>query len=93
LAVTHLTNAQKLKLYSALFELNRGYGFIFSALHNLRQMGVFNTLTLQELQGLSKEMQSQTNHSLLETLHDLEERDWARFGKIRNEMDKRLKGE
>ncbi len=91
MAVTNLTNAQKLKLYSALFQLNRGYGFIFAALHDLRQTGVFKTLTVQELQGLSKEMQSQTNHSLLETLHDLEEKDWAKFGKVRIEQENRLK--
>jgi hypothetical protein len=91
LADANLTNSQKLRLYSALFQLNRGYKFIFDALHDLRQTGIFKTRTLYELQALSKEMQSETNHALLETLHDLEEADWARFGKVRDERDKRLK--
>jgi hypothetical protein len=46
---------------------------------------------LREYHALSEELRCDVNHRLMESLRHREERDWARFGRITLEREKRLR--
>jgi len=49
---------------------------------------VFEIYTMKKLYHLTKELQANANHHLLETLQDCEERDWAKHGRSGQEKSR-----
>jgi hypothetical protein len=62
---------EKSRLYKGLYVLNRGFALI------VRNSGS-RTIRL-----LAEELSAQVNCGLAEALRDREEKDWARFGRLR----------
>jgi len=91
MAKTHLTSGDRLRVYQAVFQLNRSFYFIVLHLIELRSFKTFNPKRLAELRGLTQEMQVEINSYLAERLHTIENEDWGSFGKVRAMRDKKHK--
>ena len=91
MANSHLTSGERLRIYEAIFRLNRSFHLIVCRLSELGKFRSFNPRTLAELRGLTQEMQVEINHQLLAKLNLIEADDWHAFGKVRIRRDKRLK--
>jgi hypothetical protein len=90
MAAHNLNSAERLHVYEDLFRLNRSFANIVRKLLEMQDARVFNPNRLRELRGLTKELQSEINFHLLNTLHEIETADRYRFGKVRIAKDKRL---
>jgi hypothetical protein len=90
MAAHNLNSAERLHVYEDLFRLNRSFANIVRKLFEMQDARVFNANRLRELRGLTKELQSEINFHLLNTLHEIEMADRYRFGKVRIARDKRL---
>ena len=91
MANSHLTSGERLRIYEAIFRLNRSFHLIVCRLSELGKFRSFNSKKLAELRGLTQEMQVEINHQLLAKLNLIEADDWYIFGKVRIRRDKRLK--
>lgn len=83
MAKTHLTSGERLRVYDAIFRVNRSFHLIISRLSDLDKLRMFEPKTLAELRALTQEMQVEINHHLLENLTEVEHKDWHSFGKAR----------
>jgi hypothetical protein len=77
--------------YRTLYRLNRAFDFITEQLVLLDQAGIMKRGMLKVLRGYTQELQADINQELLETMHQNELDDWARYGKIRQAEEKRLR--
>lgn len=93
MAASHLTSGERVRIYEALFLLNRSFQSVVRRLYDLDNTRIFNPQRLRELRGLTKELQSEANHYFVENLNGIEARDWFRFGKVRIARDHRLNPE
>ncbi|MBZ5521072.1 MAG: hypothetical protein LAP21_02315 [Acidobacteriia bacterium] len=84
-------NLNKPYVYDLLGRLNSSFGRVNRNLAELESTGAFNPRTVKTISGMSKELQANANAHLLEALRDIEQRDWARFGKARMARGKRTK--
>ena len=92
MAETHLSSGERVQVYQSLFLLNRSFHSIVRRLLELQEAHIFSPQRLRDLRGLTKELQTEVNHGLLNTMQGIEGEDWYRFGKLRIARDKRLKG-
>ncbi len=80
--------------YEALSALNQNFEQVLQNIDRLRQMGLFDTRFRREsvntCQSTIEETRSWINFEITESLHDREERDWARFGRIRQHREKKF---
>jgi hypothetical protein len=83
---------KKLLIYHTLYRLNVSFSSVIKHCQMLRHEGIFSAKQLKLFQGYAKELQAEINEGILEKLYDVEFNDWTRFGKIRLEEEKRLKG-
>jgi hypothetical protein len=83
------TNLNKPYVYDLLGRLNVSFGRVIRNLAELEVTGAFNPKTVKTISELAKELQADANVHLLEALRDVEQRDWARLGKVRNARDKK----
>ena len=75
--------AQKPYVYDLLGQLNGAFARVIGKLSMLEQVGIFEKRTMIRLYRMSKELQADAGYHLLETLQDLEEIHWARYGRSR----------
>lgn len=92
MAANNLNSAERLHVYEGLSRLNRSFSNIVRNLYGMENLRIFQPNRLRELRGLAKELRSDINFHLLETLHAIEAADWYRFGKVSKAREKRLKG-
>src|SRR5579864_6027700 len=90
MADSHLTSGDRLRIYQALFLLNRHFHLITCRLSDLDTIRIFPAQRLRELRGLTRELQTEVNHGLLNTLSGIEDIDWFHFGRVRIAKDHRL---
>ncbi len=81
MADTDFNPARKPHVYDLLGRLNASFARVTRNLSELENVGIFEIYKMRKLYHLSKELQANANFSLLETLRDIEQRDWAEFGK------------
>ena len=81
---------KKLLIYHNLHRLNLSFANIITRCRTLQEAGVFTAKSSKLFQGYTQELQAEINQELLETMHETELEDWARFGKIRQAEEKRL---
>lgn len=81
MAAKNFTSVAKPLVYDLLSRLNSSFSRVSRNLSMLEQTRIFNPATMKTLSRLSKQLQADTNHHLLETLQEIETRDRARFGK------------
>lgn len=83
MAARNSSSIAKPLVYDLLSRLNSSFSRVSRNLFALEQTRIFSPATMKTLASLSKELQADANHHLLETLQKIETRDWARFGKAR----------
>jgi hypothetical protein len=77
------TNAEQCRAYIELARINNSFLRIASVLDDMAHGVIFDSEQVSVFCGYAKELQSQVNHNLLETLRDLEQRNAFEFGKVR----------
>ena len=82
---------KKLHVYHTLYRLNLSFTNIVGHCHTLQEAGRLTAKSSKVFQGYVQELQAEINQELLERMHDDELEDWARFGKIRQAEEKRLR--
>jgi hypothetical protein len=80
----------KLRIYENLYHLNRAFELVRLTLERLERFG-FDSRSMRESRFRSEELRAETNHRLTELLHEREEKDWARFGRVVHQQEKRLR--
>ena len=89
-------DAPKPLVYEALADLNRHFEQVLADLERLRALGLFphrfGRQFLKACQATLAETRAWANFEVVETLHQREERDWARFGRLRQKEEKALRG-
>jgi hypothetical protein len=93
LAITQFTNDEQRNAYMALARLNNSFRNIVSVLDDMTHGVIFDAEDIIVFRGYAKELQSQVNHNLLETLRDLEMRSAFECGKVRIERENELNEE
>src|SRR5216684_6817326 len=81
MAGNNLTSDKKPHVYELLARLNASFARASRNLFELEKFGIFDSKMMQTVYSETKEAQASANHHLLETLQQIESRDWARFGK------------
>src|SRR4051812_28305885 len=81
---------KKLLIYHTLYRLNLSFSNIVTRCRTLQDAGVFTARAAKLFQGYTQELQAEINQELLETMHEAELADWARFGKVRQKREKEL---
>jgi len=81
--------SQKLRVYETLHALNQGFEQVLTDLGRLEKLG-FRREPLKEFRVVVEETRAWANFELVETMHDREERDWFRFGRLRRQWEKKL---
>jgi hypothetical protein len=80
--------------YEALSALNLRFEEVLQNLDRLRELRLFDTgfrlETLGTCRAALEETRSWINFEITESLHDCEQRDWARFGRIRNQRERKF---
>jgi hypothetical protein len=90
--VTLSKNPPKTVIYEALATLNRDFDQVLGDLQALEPMQVFplrwQRRVLKTLRTAVEETRAWANFEVIEVLHEREEREWARFGRIRRRSEK-----
>ena len=80
----------KLHIYKTIYRLNRAFELVRVNLDELDKLGL-DRRSMREYASISEELRAETNHRLTEILNEREERDWARFGRLTLQREKRLR--
>jgi hypothetical protein len=83
-------NDTKSTNYRTLYRMNRAFDFITEQLPVLAEAGMLEPKMLRTLVAFNRELQSEINQQLLGTFQGIEARDWARFGKVRDGIEKEI---
>jgi hypothetical protein len=87
-----LPNAPKALVYDAIATLNRDFEQVLSDLERLEGLRLFPRRWQREFlkvwRATLEETRAWVNFEVLEVLHHREEREWARFGRIRQRLQK-----
>ena len=81
----------KLRLYEALYSLNRGFEATLLSVERLENLGMFRPENLNALKVTIEHTRAQTNEELVETLQDFEQEESARFDRMEREWEDQLK--
>src|SRR5882724_7636126 len=82
---------QKLLAYQTLFTLNQAFENVLADLHRLQRLPFFRSEFLREFQVMVEETRACVNFELVESLHSHEQDDWTRFGRLRQQWEKRYR--
>ncbi len=83
---------ERTEIYETLSGLNLAFAAIVEHLQTMRQSRILRPQYATVLQGLTRELRAEINVGLLESLNQIEERDWTRYGKVRIKWEKYLRG-
>jgi hypothetical protein len=81
--------AEKFPVYETLAAFNHGIAEILQNLHRLGKLGFLRPEFFTGLQATLEETRAWANFEVVETLHELEEIDWGRFGRLRRQWEKK----
>jgi len=82
--------ATKEPVYESLHALNHGFEWVLTELARLHELGMFNQDLTNILRVVVKETRAWANFELLEILHQREQDDWTRFGRLHRRWEKKL---
>jgi hypothetical protein len=83
-------HSHKLRVYECLFLLNQKLQDTVQILKKLEKCPWLRRAFLRSFQVEVEDLRAQTNFEVIEHLSDREQRDWARFGKLRRRWDLQL---
>jgi molecular chaperone DnaK (HSP70) len=81
----------KLRAYEALYWLNRSFEAALLSLERLERLGMFRPEYLNEYKIRLEHTRAQANEELIDTLHEREMDDSARFDRMEREWENRRK--
>jgi len=79
--------AGKLRFYEILYHLNQGFEQVLAQLQELERFGIRREAS-KKFQLIVEETRAQVNFELVEFLQERELKDWAYFGRLRQEQEK-----
>ena len=82
---------QKLLAYQTLFTLNQAFESALADLQRLQRLPFFRLEFLREFQVMVEETRACINFELVEAMHSREQDDWTRFGRLRQQWEKRYR--
>ena len=82
---------QKFRAYETLFTLNQAFENILVDLQQLQRLPFFRREFLREFQVMVEETRACVNFELVEAMHSREQDDWTRFGRLRQQWEKRYR--
>src|SRR5712692_3429744 len=80
---------QKLLAYQTLFTLNQAFENVLADLQRLQQLPFFRREFLREFEVMVEETRACVNFELVEAMHSREQNDWTRYGRLRQQGEKR----
>jgi molecular chaperone DnaK (HSP70) len=81
----------KLRLYEALYSLNRGFEATLLSLERLEHLGMFRLENLNAFKVTLEHTRAEANEELIQTLQDYEQEESARFDRMEREWENQLK--
>jgi hypothetical protein len=81
----------KTELYRMLYRVNNGFTSVVEQLRQFEATGMFSGKDFRTFQANAQELQAEINDTILETMQPIEERDTARFERIRMAREKELR--
>jgi hypothetical protein len=81
----------KLRAYEGLYLLNRCFDATLLSLERLETLGVFRLEYLNEYKVVLEHARAEANEEFLDTLHDLEMEDSARFDRMQRDWEAQRK--
>ena len=89
MANPNFSSAKKPHVYEMLARLNASFARASRNLFELEKFGIFDAEMMHKIYNQTKEVQASANYHLLEAMQDVEELDWARFGRALREKGER----
>ena len=83
--------SQKLRVYETLHSLNEAFEQVLTDFRRLQEFPFFRRQLLRALSVVVEETRAWANYELIETMHQREQADWAKFGRLRNRWEQRYK--
>ena len=81
----------KLRAYEALHAVNQAFEQVLDDLERLDKLGLFEREDFNLFQGMIEETRAYANCVLVELMQAREEKDWARFGRVRYRCEQKMK--
>jgi hypothetical protein len=88
MAGTNFSSAKKPHVYDLLSRINGSFARATRNLFELEKFGIFDPEMMRVIYSQTKETQANVNFHLLQSLQEVEQKDWARFGRVRENRDK-----
>jgi hypothetical protein len=82
------SSPDKTRCYEALAQFNRGFENLLESLRKLKDLNFLRPDLGRALHVALEETRAWTNFEVLEKLHQREQRDWARWGRLRTQWEK-----
>ncbi len=79
----------KLVVYETLSGLNQRFGQTLLDLHRVQELGLVRRGIIGALQDVLEETRAWANFEMIEVLHEREQADWARFGRLRRQWERK----
>jgi hypothetical protein len=80
----------KFRVYHSLFQINRAFNAVVHHVRELEESGVFPSVKMRVLRGLTRELQSQISHDVTDRMHSVEDDEMFRWEKVRIAREKYL---
>ena len=84
--------SKKAGIYYILYQINAAFCALVGHYQELRETGVLSAKFTRRYEGFTRELQAEFNQDFLLPLHGMELDDWARFGKVRQQWERYLRG-
>ncbi len=81
MAASNITSDKKPQIYDLIYRMNASFARATRNLFELEKTGIFDAQMMSRIYNETKEAQSGANFHLLEALQQIEQKDWARFGR------------
>jgi hypothetical protein len=82
-------DSQKLRVYETLHSLNQDFERVLSDFLRLQELPFLRREFLNHFQVVMEETRAWANFEITEAMHQREQDDWARFGRLRHRWEKR----
>ena len=83
--------AHKSTNYRTLYRLNRAFDIALEQVRELGRVGMLSRKMLRTYEAFTQELQADINVQVLDIVETIEAADWARFGKVRNRIEREIK--
>ena len=82
-------DSQKLRVYETLHSLNRAFEHALADFRQLEQCPFFRRDFMRHFQTVIEETRCWANFEITDAMHQREQHEWARYGRIRRRWEKR----